>query len=205
MRPWFLAKTKPLSEYLAAGSLEAAGHEFYFPLVETPKPRTGKSNSPLFPGYIFVRQQSAGDGLPCINNLAGIAGWVKFSDDIPAIPHQVIELLLKRVNDIDRSGGVWNRYLPGEKVNIVLGSIETSAEIVGTPKNPESRVQVLMDFMGQIVRTEVSWRDIRPSLESHNTLTAESSIPIRRTRGKRRWINGYGPRASNYGSMSVVS
>ena len=189
---WYLVRTRPLSEYRAATALERNGYESYLPRVQTPRPRIGHDDIPLFPGYLFVRQGRDGAGLPAIQQLAGIIGWVQFGGVVPTVPDEVIGRLDRRLRAIDMGGGFWNRYRPGQQVRVLLGSMESLAEVLEEAKTPQSRVRVLMRFMGQLVQARVPWQDLKP-IDDRATVGNFGRAP-RRTRGKGRWVNGFGPR-----------
>ena len=190
---WYLARTKPMSEYLALAALERNGYKSYLPRVQTPRPRAGHEDIPLFPGYLFIRQGRNGSGLPAINRMAGIVGWVQFDGEIPEVPGDVIAKLDRRLKAINRHGGHWTRYKPGQKVRVSSGWMEGLAEVLEETKTPQSRVRVLMNFMGQLVQAHVPWQDLRP-VDDDAMLVQQERAP-RRTRGNGRWIRGFGPRA----------
>lgn len=185
---WYLARTKPMSEYVAAHSLARRGYRLFLPLVRTPRPRPGRDNAPLFPGYIFVHRDIE-ETLPPIGQMAGFIGWVEFDGSLPSLSHKAVEQLRERVRDIDDVGGHWERYKPGQQVRLVSGEIESLAEILEEPKSPNFPVQVLMSFMGRRVPARVPWKQIQP------LNMAADNLPLsRRTRGRGRWIKGFGPR-----------
>ena len=190
---WYLARTKPLSEYIAASALERNGYEQYFPRVQTHRPRKGYDDAPLFPGYMFVRHNQNGSGPPSIRNIAGLIGWVQFDGVVPRVPDPVIAELDRRLQKINEDGGHWRRFRPGEKVRVVSGWMESLAEVLEEPKSTESQVWVLMNFMGQLVPARVPWEDLQPIKD--DSATQAASRPPRRTRGKGRWVRGFGPRA----------
>ncbi len=191
---WYLVRTRPLSEYMAAAAMERSGHKLYFPRVKTPRPRRGHGDAPLFPGYLFVRQDRDKSGLPAVNRIAGLVGWVQFDGVVPRVPDDVIVEMARRVERINKEGGYWTRFRPGEKVQVVAGSMESLAEVLEEPKSPQSRVRVLLNFMGRLVPARVPWQDLRP-IEEEPTGQDEGRPP-RRTRGKGRWIRGFGPRTA---------
>ena len=194
---WYLVRTRPLSEYMAAAALERSGHEFYFPLVKTPRPRIGYNDAPLFPGYLFVRHKVNGSGLPVIRRMAGIVGWVQFDGFVPSVPDCVITDLAQRVEALNRDGGDWTRYRLGQKVQVVSGKVESVAEVLEEPKSPQSRIRVLLNFMGRLVPARVSWHDLRPISDESASLYGWRRP--RRTRGNGRWVHGFGPRAASTG------
>lgn len=185
---WYLVRTKPLCEYKASTALGRNGYELFFPLVSTPRPRLGRQDAPLFPGYLFVRQDRDSSRLTPLDRIEGMIGWVQFDGVAPEVPDEVIRELAKRLEIIDSQGGSWKRFQPGERVRVASGWVDVLAEVLEEPASPNSRVRVLLDFMGRLVRARVPWQDLQPVDE-------ESVRPPRRTRGKGRWIDGYGPRA----------
>ena len=193
-RGWYLARTKPMSEYVAATALERNGYEMCLPRVKTPRPRPGHDDCPLFPGYLFVRQESNGHGLPAVHRMAGLIGWVQFDDIVPVVPDEVITELVNRLETINAEGGSWRRYRPGERVRVASGKMEAQGEVLEEPKSPDSRVKVLLHFMGRLVQARVPWQDLQPLTDGWTSPYLER--PSRRTRGKGRWIRGIGPRAS---------
>ena len=107
---------------------------------------------------------------------------------------EVIDELRVRWESINEEGGIWRRYRQGEKVRVVYHNMETLAEVVEEAKSPQARVRVLMEFMGRLVSAHVPWENLQSIDEGE---PAESYLGSRRTRGKGRWINGFGARAAN--------
>ena len=194
-RRWYVIRTKPQCEYIASDGLERRGLESFLPCVQTPRPRHGHSDLPLFPGYLFLRCDPEKHGWPSIHMLKGVLGWVRFGTEVPSVADQIIEDLASRVAHIDGSGGLWDRFRPGQKVRVVSGKVDGLAEVVESAKSPQSRVRVLMEFLGHQVKVEVPWESLRRSPEHFPAM--ERSPGRRRTRGKGRWIRGFGPRADS--------
>ena len=120
---WYLARTKPLSEYVAASALRRYGYGLYFPRVKTPRPRRGYDDAPMFPGYLFVRHEQDGLALPPVARIAGLIGWVQFDSVVPRVPDEVITELGLRLNEINTTGGYWTRFKPGEKVRVYTNQV----------------------------------------------------------------------------------
>ena len=190
---WYLVSTKPLCEYKAAAALERNGYDIFFPRVQTPRPRLGHDDSPIFPGYLFIRRDQGLADLPPIERVAGLRGWVQFDGVVPPVPDEVIDELARRIRTINSHGGHWDRFQPGQTVRVTSGWIDNLAKVVEEPESPKARVRVLLNFMGRLVRARVPWEDLQPVGEAQ--VRAFRSRSARRTRGKGRWIRGYGPRA----------
>ncbi len=191
---WYVIRTKPQSEYVAASALEEEGFEMFFPRVKSPKPRPGHADVPLFPGYLFLRCPEDERGWPSVHQLAGILGWVRFDGTIPSLSDEIIDDLAMRVASIDGSGGLWNRFRPGERVRVVDGKVDCLARVVEGASSPTDRVKVLMGFLGRQVAVRVPWGSVHGV--PGEPRTARQSSGARRTRGRGRWIRGFGPRAA---------
>ena len=188
---WYAARTRPQAEFLAATELERDGFNIFFPIVKDPKPRKGHTDTPLFPGYLFLSCDPEGEGWPLFRPRHRIAGWVNFEGEIPSLPDEAMAELRQRLNYLNREGGLWRRYQPGETVHVVSGSMESLAEVVEEAKSPQARVRVLLHFMGRLVQAQVPWENLR-AVEKPDVAIQHAP---RRTRGRARWNRGFGPTA----------
>ena len=189
---WYLIRTRPRCERLALLALEREGFEFFFPRVRTPLRRAPRGGAPLFPGYVFLRHDVESRDWTSVRRLPGILGWVHFGGVVPPVPDEVITDLVGRVEAINREGGLWSRFRPGDRVRVTSGKIETLAEVVEEPKSPGARVRVLLECMGRQVPAQVPSRD----LSSAEAYSGAGGGRVRRTRGGGRWIRGFGPRTA---------
>ena len=188
---WYVLRTKPHSESLAASNLERQGYELFYPRVTAPLVKQGGYRTvPLFPGYLFLRCADPYYGWPQVKYTPGVSGWVQLGGETPAVPDKVVEDLVERVRAINNTGGLWRRFKPGEDVLVASGKLEGLARVLEGPKTPQGRVRVLMEFLGQLVTATVPWEDVR---EVQGDLVVEKRRG-RRTRGSGRWIQGFGPR-----------
>ena len=191
---WYVARTKPHAEQAALSGLERSGFQVFAPYIRTWLPKGGRPQTPLFPGYLFFRYDMEEQGWPSLGHVTHVLGLVQFEGVAPAVPNEVIAGLAQRVEEINGTGGLWTHYRPGEKVQVRLGTNESLAEVVTEPKSSHARLRVLMEFLGRRVYADVPWQDVRPA-GNHAYLGIVSLSPApRRTRGKGRWIRGFGPR-----------
>lgn len=188
---WYVIRTQPSSEYLAAGELQRDGIEVYLPCISVALPRPGRTDAPLFPGYLFLRCNPEEGGWPTFRLGRKVYGWVRFGDNVPSIPDEFIEELKQSLSNMKSSGSMWHRYKKGDQVRVMSGKIEGLAEVLEGSASPQSRVSVLLQFMGGQVKAQIPWGDIRP-MEPGNR---ETELRQRRTRGRGRWINGHGAAA----------
>ncbi len=184
--------TEPRAEYLAADELARDGYEVFLPRVKVTDTRQGHADTPLFPGYIFLRSQSEDGGWPSFKKVHRIVKLVSFGEGAPTVPHQVIQELQQRLAEVNDGGGLWRNFRAGDKVKVVSKTLELLGEIVEEPESRRSHTKVLVEFMGRMVPAQVAWENLRPMEGETPGLYPRP----RRTRGKRRWIHGFGPRVA---------
>lgn len=189
---WFVARTQPQAESVAARELARDGFEVFAPRVKSVRSHGGTGEAPLFPGYLFLRCAPAEAGQYFFRPGHRIAGWVNFSGVVPPVPDAVVNELQQRVASIMRDGGLWRRYQAGEKVWVIANGLESLAEVVERAKSPQARVKIMLAFMGRLVPGQVPWDNLRPVV---NEVGEPARLP-RRTRGRGRWIRGRGPRTA---------
>jgi transcription antitermination factor NusG len=193
MKAWYCLRTRPCAEYRVARNLERVGVEVFFPRVLTARPRRGYADSPLFPGYLFVRLDLGGvEGSPL--RVPGARGLVRFGGGPAPVPEEVVEALRRRVEEVNGGGGLWRRYAPGEEVLVRMGPGEVVARVLTAPSSPRQRVALLVHFLGRWVHATAPWEALRP-LTGRASAPTPLGRPPRRTRGRGRWVRGFGPRA----------
>ncbi len=190
---WYVVRTKPQSEYIAADALRMEGYEHFFPRIQASQRRSGKKEILLFPGYMFVRCDIDGGQWPAIGLLPGVLGWVRFDGVASLIADDVVDELARRVESINDNGGLWIKYKPGQKVRVVSGQFESLAQVAEEPTSSDSKVRVLLEFMGQLVSAEVPWSDLHIAPEDSRGDANHGGR--RRTRGRGRWIRNRGSEA----------
>jgi len=177
---------------MAASALENDDYEVFFPKVKSPTPRFGHIDIPLFPGYLFLRYDIESQGWPTFRREHRIAGWIKFDGAISHVPNQVVSHLMENIETMNENHGLWRKYKPGEKVFVVSGNVECLAEVIKGAKSPYHMVEVLLQFMGRMVRATVPWQSVRSAKGSMpDRSMGKEQHQQRRTRGKGRWINGH--------------
>lgn len=188
---WHVIRTEPRAEYLAADELDRDGFEVFFPRIKVAHPRCGHSDTPIFPGYLFLRLDAQMEGWPVFRPRHRVVNWVRFGDEIPSLPDDAVAELRQRVDTINGEGGLWRGFKPGDKVRVISNTIQGLAEVIEGAKSPQGRVKVLLEFMGRLVRAQIPWDALRPVEEE----SEKGRRPLRRTRGGGRWIAGFGLRA----------
>ena len=194
---WYVARTRPRAEHAARACLEAKGIDCFLPCVNRPHPQPGYHNVPLFPGYLFLRWDMWEQGPHPVREVPQLVGLVTFEGVAPLVPGDVISELRHRVEAINRDGGLWTRFQVGERVHVRLGPAESLAEVVVGAESPREHVRVLLEFLGRQVHAKVPWQDVW-LVKDHDLVWDREARPPRRTRGRGRWIKGYGSRTEEY-------
>ena len=186
---WYIIRAEPQADSLAASELLNAGFEIFSPRVKSFQAKNALHFVPLFPGYLFLKWDMDSEGKPSFHSAPHVSGWVNFEGVAPAVPDEVISELAHRVEHINNDGGLWRRFERGDKVRIVAGTLEGLGEVVEATSSAQSRVTVLMQFMGRLVSAQVPWNNLEP-LEDR---PLEAGRPPRRTRGQGRRIRNVQP------------
>ena len=187
---WYVVRTTPLGEYLSAEALERDGFEVFFPRFKAPVPRPSHDDAPLFPGYLFIRCNIEVDGWPYFRPAHRVSGWVRSGNEVPIVPDQIMNVLMRDLDSLAGDEGFWRRYIPGEKVNVVSHSMHGAAVVLEESRSPESRVKVVLEFMGRMVHAQVPWDNLRP-IDNMPEETPTATREPRRTRGRNRRIRGH--------------
>ena len=188
---WYVVRTKPRSELLAANELRDDELEIFSPIVTSLSDQGRSTALPLFPGYIFVRFDMDSVGWPSFRYGQSVLGFLNFNGEVPSLPDEVIFELKQRCENLNQNGGIWKRYRPGDWVQLVSSTIQGIAEVVEDSKSANGPVKVLLQLFARSVPAQVSRHDIQPFDEPSNKHDRQP----RRTRGGGRWIQGIGPRA----------
>lgn len=200
---WFVIRTESRAEYLAINALNRDGFQTYLPLVKAAFPRLGHTDTPLFPGYLFLRFDPENDGWPTFRPGHKIAGYVRSGDEIPSLPDAVLHDLQERVSSINDRGEMPIVFQQGDLVEVTMTSLNTVAEVLDSGKSSKGNIKVLLEFMGRLIQAEVPWQHVQPVTSEINPVEnrANNRTAIgprrfpRRTRGKGRWVRGAKPLA----------
>jgi len=183
---WYVIRTKPRSDNAAVSELTKAGFQAFSAKSTVRKFGSKLSNkSSLFPGYIFLKCSIEDGHKPSLKIAPHASHWINFDGTILAVPDDSISNLKIKIEEWDREGGLWQRFEAGDRVQVAMQNINIAGEIQESTKSPDSKVKVLLQLMDRLIPAQVPYSQIQVSNETHK--------PPRRTRGRRRWIEGYKP------------
>lgn len=186
---WYLARTQPRTERMSADELNRDGLDTYCPRILSADPSNTAFDTPLFPGYLFVKLDPDTGGWPTLRPSHKLLGWVRLGGETASMPDELMDELIDQVESANSLGGLWEKFHQGQKVRVVSNNMDTMAEILEEPKTAQSRVKVLLNFMGRLVNAQVPYGNLRTVDER----ALEEAPRPRRTRGRGRWVRGFRP------------
>lgn len=161
---WYLVHCKPNGEQMALRNLENQDFSAFLPLQELTRRNDAAFQTrlrPLFPGYIFVAQDPTAGQWRKINNTRGVARLVCFAAKPTPVPLTIMEQLFEQCD----ATGVFQQctnLVAGNNAKITQGpfvdSIGTIIDI-----DPEQRVNLLLDFMGQKSTLTIDSTSVMPT------------------------------------------
>ena len=157
MNQWYLIQFKPNSHRLAERNLRRQGFETFLPMQQITHRKASRFVSdlkPFFPGYMFVSVNSEQEPWRTINGTMGVLRLVSFDGKPKPLPPQLISSLMLRC-DAKNTMLPLNSFNEGDSVEMLTGPFANFIVTVDTI-DPEQRIWVLMDFMGQKTRMQVS-------------------------------------------------
>lgn len=188
MKQWYTIHTKPNAEYQVATFLHKRDIQIYLPEMKSPRGRQGQITKPFFPCYLFARVDFEVTGIAQVQWTPGLRRIVTFDDHPVPLSDDVISLIQSRLGASGAAGSrlATHDFRPGETVQIMHGPLQGMLAVFDGPSTPSERVQVLLSFLGQISRAQVSVAELK---RVPSTPETPISRRPRRTRGRGRYIN----------------
>lgn len=149
---WFVVRTKPRQEFIAKANLENQGFEYYLPVITFDNGKT----EPLFPGYIFIRNQAGPTPFDKIRYTKGVLNYVKFGNTIAVAKQSLIESLVEREEDYKSVA----RIKPHQKVIITSGPFQ-ELDAIFVEKSGRDRVIVLLELLNSEQKVALDASSVR--------------------------------------------
>ena len=186
MKQWYALYTKPNSEYQVKETLRQRSVETYLPEVNAPKSHRTRKKVPFFPCYLFIHIDLNKISASKWQWTPGLRWIVAFGDNPTAIPDQVIDLIQKKLNEINAKGGLRrSRFKKDDVVRITDGPFSDMLAVFKGSTSSVERVQVLLNFMGRMSRMQIEVDALEKT--QPGTEAPKPKLP-RRTRGGGRRI-----------------
>lgn len=136
---WYLIQTKPRQEARAEQHLRRQAFECYRPQ----KPNgNGKTQEPLFPGYLFIRLDRHLDNWYPIRSTRGVARVVSFGGEPTPIRDELIDQLRQRLAVPAEKP----QFQPGERVQLHGGGF-SDLEAIFVSTDGEERSVILLKLL----------------------------------------------------------
>lgn len=150
---WYVIYTQPRKESVAAQNLINQGFNVYLPCYRkrcSHARRIYTSNTPLFPGYLFIRMDPATQRWRSINGTIGVCYLLTEGPDPIALPDGVVEMIRAQEED-----GFVKIAAPsfekGQRICVTEGPL-ADLEGVFDCVDDNQRVVLLLNLMGRMVR-----------------------------------------------------
>jgi len=167
-RSWFAVRTKPRQEQYAKEQFNRQGYDVYLPLtlvLISHARKKGWAERPFFPGYLFLNLTLEERRWSSIASTYGAIGAVRFGDNYPLVPEEVISYLMEcedeygRILSESRPGAP---FRPEQRVRIVDGSMK-GLEGIFIAMNGKERVQVMLDLLSRSVNVQLLLEHVEAS------------------------------------------
>lgn len=148
---WYVVRSKPRQERVALTNLENQGFATYLPYTSISKRIGGKWQSVrevLFPGYLFIRVNTAEQDISPVRSTLGVQGLVRFGQKLQPVPEALIAALMQQEQLLATAAGSGVPvFVPGQQVDIVEGPFEGLRAAFQLAKSVD-RVKVLLNILG---------------------------------------------------------
>lgn len=172
---WYVIRTRPKSEHLAAQNLLkfADLDEVFSPRIRFEKgTRRGKVwfIEALFPGYIFARFDLC-EKLRAVNATNCVTGVLRFNELYPQVSDNQIQRLRSEFSEEQSEIRTVDQPIKeGDEVLILDGVMSGLETIVTRVMSGKERVRVLLNWLGEEREAEVRYASILPTRQARNEL-----------------------------------
>lgn len=147
---WYLIQTKPRQEIRAEENLRRQDFDCYRPQ------KHGKTEEPLFPGYLFIRLDRHMDNWYPIRSTRGVSRVVSFGGEPTPVRDELIEQLRQRLaTPVEKP-----QFSPGELVTL-HGDSFNELEAIFVCADGEERSVILLNLLQREQKVRVPTRYLR--------------------------------------------
>jgi transcription antitermination factor NusG len=158
---WFAVWTRSRQERVAAAMLSTLGVEHYLPMTTETRQwsdRLKAIETPLFPGYLFVRMNLNRDSRLQVLKVAGVADFVgNHSGPLP-VPDQQIEGVRAVINH-HLEYSLSQQWVPGDLVRVIRGPL-AGIEGVLLRSNTSTQLLISIEMIHRCIAVKVSRQDL---------------------------------------------
>ena len=148
-RPWYLCLTKPRQEVQATQHLEEQDYAVFLPQLTVWARQRGvwrRKATVMFPRYVFVRPNRAGQAIGAVRSTPGVSTLVSFGHVLACLRADKLDALRSLV--VAHSAALPDKpFQAGTAVIFNAGPLKGASGIVSGVA--AERVQVMMNLLGQ--------------------------------------------------------
>lgn len=149
---WYLVYTKPRQERVAQENLERQQYSVYLPRIWDRPKHKQRQPVPMFPRYLFIHLDQSTDNWGPIRSTLGVVSVVRFGLKPAAVPDLLIQAVRDREDPVGIVEYIGQEFSKGQSIRVKEGVFQ-GAEGIFLAKTGQERVAVLLQIMGQPVRT----------------------------------------------------
>jgi transcriptional antiterminator RfaH len=163
---WYVVQAKRHEEHRVVHHLKLKCIPAFLPLIESCSRQTRAQGftrlEPLFPGYLFVEMRAL-DVDPAdwqsVRWTPGVKRIVGTAETPVPMPREAFEAIRARVAELGfvRPGP---RFASGARIRVRFGPFSGLEGLFDRPMSRRGRVQVLLEFLGQVRRVEADELDL---------------------------------------------
>jgi transcriptional antiterminator RfaH len=154
MKQWHVVYTKSRQESVAECNLQRQSFETYLPWISQARRQRGRWKEivePMFPRYLFIRLDLTQDNFSPIRSSKGVVGLVRFGDEVPIVPDQLVDALKRSADPQSglHKGSGRPLFKKGDTVTILEGPFAGLKGIFQAAKG-DDRVILLLEMLGRL-------------------------------------------------------
>lgn len=154
MKNWYLLKTKPKQETIAAEQLANQNYHIFLP-----KAIIKNKTQVLFPGYIFIELDDKVQNWTPIRSTKGVLNFVRFGLKFAKVPNSIINTIkIQQQRTIEKMIDICS-HQQGDLVEIQSGAFKGQKAIFQN-YSASDRVVILLSILGQESIFEVNEQQV---------------------------------------------
>jgi transcription antitermination factor NusG len=158
-RCWYVARSRPRAEWLAAAALEARGLSVFLPEWRGKRSRRGAPREPLFPGYVFVRTDGREDALLRARSAPNVVRLLSGASGPEPVPDALVTQIRRRCERQHEEP-----FVVGQKVRIAHGPFRELEAVFDAECSGGQRARVFVQMLRRLVPVIVEQAALRRAI-----------------------------------------
>ena len=145
-QPWYVARSKPRAEFLAAAALQSRGLPAYLPLWRRRRRGRPDYQEPLFPGYLFVQADGNVDWVLRARSAPNVVRLLGGDRGPEPVPDELVAEVRERCE-----AQLLEPFVPGQRVRIARGPFRELDAVFDAELSAGQRARVFVQMLHQLV------------------------------------------------------